>query len=212
MTTATKPSRTSREHDLSRYNALLKEKQRFLNMLFKKYSSLAQEKAFSDKFEATALAVCEEFDSADTLAYMDLHELTEFLQEKGKNHFSNPEEVAKAIQKAARSSYRLPKTVNNPVNQVLAISISAMRTLEAQIKEFETFASQMQLIPNTLISVKGIRPIYSAGIIAEIGDINRFPNQAKFALLNMLVFPGFNISPVTLRRKIHVSSRPKTVS
>ena len=161
---------------------LTKEKQRFMNVLFKKYSSLAQDKVFSDKFGSTALAVYEEFDSADTLSYMDLHELTEFLQKKGKNHFSNPEEVAKAIQKAARSSYRLPKTVNDSVNQVLAISISAMRALEAQIKEFDkAIAAQMQLIPNTLTSVKGIGPVYSAGIIAEIGDINRFPNQAKLA-------------------------------
>lgn len=161
---------------------LTREKQRFMNVLFKKYSSLAQEKVFSDTFSATALAIYEKFDSADTLAYMDLHELTSFLQEKGKNHFSNPEEVAKAIQKAARSSYRLPKTVNDSVNQVLSISITSMKALEAQIKEFDkTTAAQMELIPNTLTSIKGIGPVYSAGIIAEIGDINRFPSQAKLA-------------------------------
>lgn len=113
---------------------LTREKQRFMNVLFQKYSSLAQEKVFSDTFSTTALAVYEEFDSADTLAYMDLHELTVFLQEKGKNHFPNPEEVAKAIQKAARSSYRLPKTVNDSVNQVLSISITSMKALEAQIR------------------------------------------------------------------------------
>ena len=161
---------------------LTREKQRFMNVLFKKYSSLAQEKVFSNTFSTTALAVYEEFESADTLAYMDLHELTEFLQKKGKNHFSNPEEVAKAIQKAARSSYRLPKTVNDSVNQVLSISISSMKALESQIKEFDkAIAAQMELIPNTLTSIKGIGPVYSAGIIAEIGDINRFPNQAKLA-------------------------------
>ena len=161
---------------------LTREKQRFMNVLFKKYSSLAQEKVFSDTFSTTALAVYEEFDSADTLAYMDLHELTAFLQEKGKNHFSNPEEVAKAIQKAARSSYRLPKTVNDSVNQVLSISITSIKAMEAQIKEFDkAIAAQMELIPNTLSSIKGIGPVYSAGIIAEIGDINRFPSQAQLA-------------------------------
>ena len=161
---------------------LTREKQRFMNVLFKKYSSLAQEKVFADTFSTTALAVYEEFDSADTLAYMDLHELTAFLQEKGKNHFSNPEEVAKAIQKAARSSYRLPKTVNDSVNQVLSISITSIKAMEAQIKEFDkAIAAQMELIPNTLSSIKGIGPVYSAGIIAEIGDINRFPSQAQLA-------------------------------
>ena len=57
-----------------------------------------------------------------------------------------------------------------------------MKALDSQIKQFDmAIADQMQLIPNTLTSVKGIGPVYSAGIIAEIGDINRFPNQAKLA-------------------------------
>jgi transposase len=159
-----------------------KEKQRFLNYLFMKYSSLAQEKVFSDTFSTTALAVYEESDSADELAYMDLDELTNFIKEKGKNRFPNPDEVAKSIQAAARGSYRLPKTVNDSVNQVLSISISSIRALDAQIKAFDkAIAEQLELIPNTLTSIKGIGPVYSAGIIAEIGDINRFSNQAALA-------------------------------
>jgi len=159
-----------------------KEKQRFLNYLFMKYSSMAQEKVFSDTFSTTALAVYEEFESADELAYMDLNELTAFIREKGKNRFPNPEEVAKSIQAAARGSYRLPKTVNDSINQVLSISISSMRALDAQIKAFDkAIAEQMELIPNTLTSIKGIGPVYSAGIISEIGNINRFPNQAALA-------------------------------
>ena len=114
---------------------LIKEKQRFMNVLFKKYSTMTQEKVFSDTFSTTALAVYDEFDSAEALANMDLHELTDFIIEKGKNRFPDPDAVAKAIQKAARSSYRLPKTVNDSVNQVLSISITSMKALESQIKE-----------------------------------------------------------------------------
>lgn len=159
--------------------SLTAEKQRFLNVIFKKYSSLAQNKVFSNTFGASALALYEEFDSADTLAYMDLHELTDFLVKKSKNRFSEPEAVAKAIQKAARSSYRLPKTINDSVNQVLSSSICLIRTLEHQIKILDkAIAEQLELIPNTLQSIPGIGPVYSAGIIAEIGDIHRFKNQA----------------------------------
>lgn len=161
---------------------LTKEKQRFMNVLFKKYSTLTQEKVFSDTFSTTALAVYDEFESAEALAYMDLQELTAFIIEKGKNRFPDPDTVAKAIQKAARSSYRLPKTVNDSVNQVLSISITSMKALESQIKEFDkTIAAQMKLLPNVLISIPGIGPVYSAGIMAEIGDINRFENQAALA-------------------------------
>lgn len=161
---------------------LTREKQRFINVLFKKYSTMTQKKVFSDTFSTTALAVYEEFESAEALAKMDLQELTAFIIEKGKNRFPDPDAVAKAIQKAARSSYRLPKTVNDSVNQVLSISITSIKALEAQIKEFDkAIAAQMELLPNVLISVPGIGPIYSAGIMAEIGDIHRFKNQAALA-------------------------------
>ena len=147
---------------------------------------MTQEKVFSDTFSTTALAVYEKFESAETLAKMDLQELTAFIMEnimeKGKNRFPDPDAVAKALQKAARSSYRLPKTVNDSVNQVLAISITSIRALESQIKAFDkAITKQMELLPNVLISIPGIGPVLSAGIMAEIGDINRFQNQAALA-------------------------------
>lgn len=159
--------------------SLTEEKNRFLNVIFKKYSSLAQNKVFSNTFESSALALYEEFDSSDSLAYMDLHDLTDFLVKKGKNRFSDPESVAKAIQKAARSSYRLPQTVNDSVNQVLSASINLIKTLEKQIKVLDqSIAKHLELIPNTLQSIPGVGPVCSAGIISEIGDIRRFKNQS----------------------------------
>ena len=162
--------------------SLIKEKQRFINILFKKYSTFTQEKVFSDTFSTTALAVYDEFESAEELANMDLHELTEFIMRRGKNRFPDPDSVAKAIQKAARSSYRLPKTINDSVNQVLSIFITSMKALESQIKEFDkAIKAQMELLSNVLISIPGIGPVFSAGIMAEIGDINRFENHAQLA-------------------------------
>lgn len=161
---------------------LVKEKQRFLNYLFLKFSGLATEKIFSNKFGATSLAVIEEFLTVDEIANMDLQCLVSFLNEKGKSHFADPETTAKALQAAARGSYRLPKTVNDSVNQVLSIELSSIRALETQINAFDrAISEQIKLIPNTLESIKGIGPVYTAGIIAEIGDINRFDNQAALA-------------------------------
>lgn len=167
---------------------LTREKQRFINVLFKKYSTMTREKVFSDTFSTITLAVYKEFESAEALANMDLQELTAFIIKNGKNRFPDPDAVAKAIQKAARSSYRLPKTVNDSVNQVLSISITSIKALKTQIKEFDkAIAAQMKLLPNVLISVPSIGPIYSTGIMAEIGDIHRFKNQtvlAKYAGLS----------------------------
>ena len=161
---------------------LTREKQRFLNYLFLKCSGLAQEKVFSDNFGVAALAVFEEFETPDDIMEMDVELLASFIAEKGKNRSPRPDEIAKALQAAARGSYRLPKTVNHSVNQALSISISSMRAMKAQIKALEKeIARQLESIPNTLTSIPGIGPVFSAGIIAEVGDINRFEGQAQLA-------------------------------
>ena len=67
---------------------LTKEKQRFINVLFKKYSTMTQEKVFSNTFSTTAFAVYQEIESAEALANMDLQELTDFIIEIRKEPFS----------------------------------------------------------------------------------------------------------------------------
>ena len=67
-------------------------------------------------------------------------------------------------------------------------SPAAMRALESQIKTLEkAIEQQFEIIPNTLTSIPGIGKVYSAGIIAEIGDICRFSGQASVAKYTGLV-------------------------
>jgi transposase len=177
----------------SRYHAvqnLTREKQRFMNCLFRKCSGLAQEKIFSSNYGAAALALFEEFETPDDIADMDVERLAAFIAEKGKNRSPRPDEIAREVQAAARGSYRLPKTVNDSVNQVLSISISSMRAMQAQIKVLDKeIERQFENIPNTLKSVGGIGPVFSAGIIAETGDVNRFTKgQAGLAKYAGLVW------------------------
>ena len=166
---------------------LTREKQRFANYLFLKCSGLAQDKDIANT-SATTIALMERFETVDELAYADLDELTAFIDEKGRN-FADPAAKAKALQTAARNSYRLPVTVNNSVNQAMAVSIASMRALEKQIKVLDkAIEQQFEIIPNTLTSIPGIGNVYSAGIIAEIGDVNRFESQASVAKYAGLVW------------------------
>ena len=166
---------------------LTREKQRFANYLFLKCSGLAQDKDIANT-SATTIALMERFETVDELAYADLDELTAFIDEKGRN-FADLAAKAKAIQTAAKNSYRLPITVNNSVNQAMAVSIATMRALEKQIKVLDkAIEQQFEIIPNTLTSIPGIGKVYSAGIIAEIGDVNRFQSQASVAKFAGLVW------------------------
>ena len=167
--------------------ALTREKQHFANYLFLKCSGLAQDGDIANS-SATTLALMERFATVDELAYADLNELTAFIDKTGKN-FADPAAKAKAIQTAARNSYRLPVTVNNSVNQAMSVSIATMRALEKQIKVLDkAIEQQFEIIPNTLTSIPGIGKVYSAGIIAEIGDVNRFQSQAAVAKYAGLVW------------------------
>ena len=167
---------------------LAREKQQFANYLFQKYSELAQSPDFKNT-SATMLNLVTDYESVDDLANTPLEELTAYIEKSGRGRFSDPEAVAKAIQSAAKGSYRLPKTINDSVNQAMSASIAAMRAMEVQIKTLEkAIEQQFEIIPNTLTSIPGIGPVYSAGIIAEIGDINRFESQASVAKYAGLVW------------------------
>ena len=166
---------------------LSREKQRFANYLFLKCSGIAQDKDIQNT-SATTIALMERFETVDDLANADLEELTAFIDEKGRN-FADPAAKANAIRSAARDSYRLPVTVNNSVNQAMAVSIASMRALEKQVKVLDkAIEHQFEILPNTLTSIPGIGKVYSAGIIAELGDIRRFNSQASVAKFAGLVW------------------------
>jgi transposase len=163
---------------------LTREKQRFANYLFMKCSGLAQEKVFSNHTGATSMALADEFETIDELAYMDIDELTEFIAQKGRGKFANPNAVAEAVKSAAKGSYRLPKTINDCVNQALSVSISSIKAMKEPVKTYDkAITAQLDLILNSksLLSIKGIGQVYAAGIISEIGDISRFNNHAALA-------------------------------
>ena len=134
--------------------SLTREKQHFANYLFLKCSGIAQNKGIINS-SATTIALMERFKTVDELAYADLDELTAFITKSGRGRFADPEAAAKVVQAAARGSYRLPKTVNNSVNQAMSVTIATMRALDSQIKVLDkAIEQQFQIIPNTLTSIQ----------------------------------------------------------
>ena len=161
---------------------LVREKQRFLDVLFLKFSSFTQESPVGRKFGATGLALTTGELAPEQIATMPLEELAAVINGAARGHYADPEKVAEAVQKAARSAYRLPKAMADAVNVVLATHVTVIRALEGQIKVLDKQIAQLvTTFEHTLGSVKGIGPVFAAGILAEIGDIRRFPNEAALA-------------------------------
>lgn len=163
-------------------SSIAREKNYFLTHLFLKFSSFSSLKPFSNTFGKTSLAVITDFFSVDEIAHMPIEELVDFIIQQGKNRFKEPEKIAEVVKKVARESYRLRPSLANSVNLILGSTLQNIRALCASLKEVdEAIAQEFKAFPNTLESVKGLGPVYAAGIFVELGNIERFSSQAKVA-------------------------------
>lgn len=162
---------------------LVREKNYCLSVLYLKASEYRQDYPFSNVFGATSQALIDEFASLDEVAAMPFAELVNWLDTKGKGRFPDPAKVAGELQQVAQDSYPLDPQLQPPVNAVLTWSFQLIKSLERTIERVNgAIAEAMADIPQTLDTIPGFGPVYSAGIIAEIGDLARFDHdEAKVA-------------------------------
>jgi len=164
---------------------LAREKAYCLAYLYLKASEYTRKdkKPFSNVFGAASQAVLREFASMEEIAALPFDELVEFIDAKGKRRFPDPSENARRLHLVARDSYHLPEALQQPINVILGLTLRHITFLERQEKRLNTaIAQHMETIPHTLDTIPGFGPVFSGGIISEIGDIERFDyNQAKVA-------------------------------
>jgi transposase len=164
---------------------LAREKAYCLAILYFKYSEYSRKdkRPFSNLFGATSRAVVQEFASIEEIASLPFDELVEFIDRKGKRRFADPTDNARKLRRVVQDSYRLPEAMRQPINLILSLSLRHITTLEGLQKRLNTaIAEGMQPIYQTLDTIPGFGPVFSGGIVTEIGDIHRFHcDQAKVA-------------------------------
>jgi len=164
---------------------LAREKAYCLATLYFKYSEYSRKdkKPFSNLFGATSRAVIREFASLEEVAALPFEELVEFIDGKGKRRFPDPLDNARKLQRVVRDSYPLPQALRQPINLILSLSLRHITALEGLEKRVNTaIAEAMQAIEHSLDTIPGFGPVFSGGIVTEIGDLARFDyNQAKVA-------------------------------
>lgn len=164
---------------------LVRTKAHTLTLLFLASSEYKRLEPFKDPFGATSLAILTEQQGLDKLAEMPLEALVDFLDTQGRHRFKDPEALARLLKQVAADSFRLDQDAVEPVHFALSSALSHIRFLTQQLKSLDRrVASELERFPNTLLSVRGIGPVYAAGLIAEIGDVSRFEDDdalAKYA-------------------------------
>jgi transposase len=159
---------------LTRYRVHLvetitKEINHLVGIIWLKFNGLANEERFKNKTSHTFLSLLEEFQTPEEIIAKSEEELLEFIVEKSKNRFKNPEAILDTIKSAARESYRLREKLASSVHFITANIISNIRALKRSLKEIDKeIKAKLKQFPNTLTSIKGIGEIFAAGIIAEV--------------------------------------------
>jgi transposase len=173
--------------------ALVREKSYFLSLLFVQFSGFSQEEPFGDPFGTTCQALLEQF-STEELAQAPLEDLAANIQQHARGGIGDPDVVAASLQRAARESYRLNHALQEPVSLVLAMTRGNIRTLQNQLRAMDqTIARELQALPadgRTIDSVPGLGPVWTAGLVAEIGNIHRFTDDGALAKFAGLVWPA----------------------
>ncbi len=167
-------------------HTLTREKTYGLATLYLKASAYTALEPFTDVFGATSRAVLQEFVTLDELTTQPFAQVVEYLDGKGKRRFADPEANARTLLQVAADSYPLPEALRPPVNLRLTSSFQLIASVEALVKRVDTVIADALLgLPNPLTTIPGMGPVFAAGILAEIGGLERFHGDeakvAKFA-------------------------------
>jgi transposase len=129
---------------------------------------------FSDLFGITSLALLSRYPTPAQVADLDEAELTALLRSHSQGRLGL--DRARLIQQLAAQSIG-SLTAGQAYAAILPAFITGYRTLSAQIKQstevVETYLAQTN---QTLTSIPGVGSVLAATILAEVGDVQRFPS------------------------------------
>src|SRR5699024_10726899 len=130
--------------------------------------------------------------SMTQLQAMKTAELIDYLQKLGRQRFKNPDKLAKVLKKSIRDSYRLGKVAQNSIDINLGVQMRVIRAFEKEIKVLDQAIKEIMetmIESKILLSIPGIGPVFAAGMMAEIGSIDRVDHEAQLAKYAGLTWP-----------------------
>lgn len=163
--------------------SLAREKCYFSAFLFLKASAYRRLEPFSDVFGATSRLVLTRLPSLDELAELPVEALTGYLHQLSGHHLPDPADNARKLRQVARESFPLDPALALPVQRILDLTLEHIRFLEGQVHQVEAWiATELVAHPaiRQLATIPGVGPVFSSGIGAEIGAIQRFLQGTKW--------------------------------
>ena len=162
---------------------LAREKCYFSAFLFLRASSYRCIKPFSDVFGVTSRLVLTQEPTWDELAQLPVEDLASHLHKLSGHHLPDPLKNARKLQRVAEESFHLDDSLSLPVQRILDVTLDHIRFLEGQLEQVDNWiaeALEAHPVIAQLATIPGIGPVFSSGIGAEIGGVNRFLQGQKW--------------------------------
>ena len=167
---------------VTRRNALVKAQGALKNQLHIQLSHHypSYKKFFSEVDGKTALAFWERYPSPSCLESITLQELTTFLLEASNNTCSvkKANDILKLVKEDGHTVKEHQETRDFLVRSIvrdISFKKKEMNYVEGELKQL------MSLLDFQLDSMPGIDLVTASALIADIGDVRRFPNANKLA-------------------------------
>ena len=151
--------------------------------LFLKASDYRRVEPFSNVFSVTSGLVFTQQPTLDDLAALPTAELVTHLSKLSGHHLPNPLENTRKLQRAASESFALDDDLVLPVQRILELTLAHIRFLESQLQQVNQWnAAEQASYPEIaqLATIPGVGPVFTSGIAAEIGRIQRFLQPLKW--------------------------------
>jgi len=162
---------------------LIREKNYCHAYLFLINSAYTQQKPFTDTFGATSCKILAQQDQLDALCKLGGEELAAYLFKLSEHRLHDTHKSAQKLKRVAAERFQLDEALVDALQQVVNLLLQNIHFIQAQIKHVDAMiAEEAKSFPQiqNLATIPGIGPVFASGIVAEIGDLNRFFEGQKW--------------------------------
>lgn len=151
--------------------------------LFVLNNAYTQHRPFTDMFNQVSSQILAQQDELDWLSSVDDAEVVDFLEQIGGQRLSNPLESAHQLQLVAAERFPIDQELAFALQQILNLIMEQIHFTAQLIKRVDGWIEvEAQSHPEILFlqSIPGIGKVFSSGIAAEIGNLDRFFQTEKW--------------------------------
>jgi transposase len=162
---------------------LTREKNYYQAYLFVLNSAYAQQKPFSDLFGVTSSKILADLGQVEAFSQLDKYALADNLQKMSGNGLKDPLKNARKLKAVAAEYFQIDPGLAQTLQEMLNLVLEHIRFIQDQINTVnQLMAIEAKSHPEVALlrTIPGIGLVFSCGIAAELGDINRFLKDQKY--------------------------------